>query len=70
MLFQVWAIRANDIISLGMSTKIGDARKGHLSWIMAFNLSLWKQIFAKQHIFNIFVLDDMEVYLGIRVSKN
>ena len=69
-LFQVWSIRANDIISLIMSMKIGYARKGHFSRSMAFNFSWWKQIVAKQHIFNIFVLDEMEVYLGICISKN
>ena len=37
VLFQGWAIRANEIISLVMSPKIGDARKGHFSWSMAFN---------------------------------
>ena len=36
VLFQGWDICANEIISLGMSLKIGDARKGHFSWIVAF----------------------------------
>ena len=39
VLFQVWAIRANNIISLGMSMKILDAHKGHFSWSMDFNFS-------------------------------
>ena len=43
VLFQVWYIHANDIISLGMSLKIRDAPKGHFSWSMAFNLSWWKK---------------------------
>ena len=36
VLFQVWAIRDNYIIALGMSLKFGDARREHLSWSMDF----------------------------------
>ena len=39
VLLQGWGIHANDIISLGMSLKIGDACEGYFQWIMAFNLS-------------------------------
>ena len=70
VIFQGWASHANGIISLGMSLKIGDARKGHFSWSMAFNLSLQKKIVVKHQIFKLFVLADTEVYLESHVSKN
>ena len=68
LIFQGWDICANRIIPLGMSL-IGDTRKGNFSWSMDFNLSWWKKIVANQKIFKWFVLADMEVYLGRRVSK-
>ena len=68
LIFQGWDICASRIIPLGMSL-IGDTRKGNFSWSMDFNLSWWKKIVANQKIFKWFVLADMEVYLGRRVSK-
>ena len=70
VLFQGWAVRTNNIISLGMSLKIGDVRKWHFLWSMAFNLLWWGKIVAKHHILKWFFLADMEVYLGIHVSNN
>ena len=70
VLFQGWAICYNDIISLVMSLKIVYARKGRFLWRMDFNFTWWKHIVVKQHIVKWFVLDEMEVYLGGRFSKN
>ena len=69
VLFQGRYVCANAIIPLGMSLKIGDASKGHFSWSMALHFLLWKKI-AKQHIIKLFVLVDMELYIGRLVSKN
>ena len=62
MLFQGWAITANNIISLVMCLKIRDAHKG--------KFVVMGSKFCEAAHFQIIFLAVMEVYLGRYVSKN
>ena len=69
VLFQGWGIDSNNIISLGLSMKLEMHTKetSHGAWLLIF---LWRQIILKQHIFRLFLLAEMELYIWRRVSKN